>query len=195
MYQGERVRDWDPFTSVDEILRQAELSCLKWQLCRNLRFGILILHEPLLNHHPMEEAVQLSINFPILLIAKDLASSTFLARRAICRVESFRLTIDYHIDLSARIFGKRDTGEILVALLRKVLYALLRIVKCSLFPIHGKQDLFHRTPSQLLRECLRRKRTISADASGPWGLVKEPLELPPDQAWPALWMIHSSKRT
>jgi hypothetical protein len=33
-----------------------------------------------------------------------------------------------------------------------------------------------------LLECTLKKRTISAEASGPFGSVKEPLELPPDQA-------------
>ncbi len=37
-------------------------------------------------------------------------------------------------------------------------------------------------PTFHLLECTLKKRTISAEASGPFGSVEEPLELPPDQA-------------
>src|SRR5947209_6779779 len=58
----------------------------------------------------------------------------------------------------------------------------------------------HRTtPSAGYRECrsdeARKKRTISADASGPRWSVYEPIEFPPDQACPAPWTVHDSTRT
>ncbi len=45
------------------------------------------------------------------------------------------------------------------------------------------------------RGCSWKKRTISREARGPVGSVYEPLELPPDQLWPAPWMIHRSTTT
>ena len=41
--------------------------------------------------------------------------------------------------------------------------------------------------------CWLKKRTISAEASGPLGSVYEPEELPPDQACPSPWTVQRSK--
>ena len=38
----------------------------------------------------------------------------------------------------------------------------------------------------------RKNRAISRDASGPLAWANEPPGLPPDQAWPLPWTIHSS---
>ena len=43
--------------------------------------------------------------------------------------------------------------------------------------------------------CSAKKRTISADASGPAGSVYEPPATPPDQAWPEPCTVHSSPTT
>ena len=40
--------------------------------------------------------------------------------------------------------------------------------------------------------CSPKKRSSSADASGPCGSVYEPFRLPPDQAWPPPWMVQCS---
>jgi hypothetical protein len=45
---------------------------------------------------------------------------------------------------------------------------------------------------QILFECRRKNRIISRLASGPRGSVYEPLELPPDHAWPAPCRTHCS---
>jgi len=42
------------------------------------------------------------------------------------------------------------------------------------------------------RGSARKKRTISADASGPVRSVYEPRASPPDQAWPAPWIVQNS---
>jgi hypothetical protein len=42
------------------------------------------------------------------------------------------------------------------------------------------------------RGCWLKKRTISAEASGPLGSVYEPEELPPDHACPSPWTVHRS---
>ena len=45
------------------------------------------------------------------------------------------------------------------------------------------------------RGCRRKNRSISALASGPRGSVYEPAGSPPDQAWPAPWIVHCSARS
>jgi len=52
--------------------------------------------------------------------------------------------------------------------------------KCAAFRLNSDRPEAL-TPHYFLG-CSLKKRTISVEASGPFGSVKEPLELPPDQA-------------